>query len=94
MPQACSYAQLQRTAKQSFRVKDALVARRLTEIIFDRRDLALEASFWCAVLAYERVNSGDGWVAMRPPGPMLKDDALVASAQVPALAFVLVPEET
>jgi hypothetical protein len=71
-------------------VKDALMAIRLTEIIFDHHDLALETSSWCAVLGYERVNSGNGWVAVRPRAPQLKDDAF---AQAPALAFVLILEE-
>jgi catechol 2,3-dioxygenase-like lactoylglutathione lyase family enzyme len=68
------------------------MASRLTEVIVDCHDLATETDFWCAALGYERTNHGDGWIAIRPPGQELSDEALVAGAQPPALAFVEVPE--
>jgi hypothetical protein len=60
----------------------------LTEVIVDCHDLELEATFWCAVLGYERAHSGDGWLAIAPPG-MLPG----AESRTPAIAFVLVPED-
>lgn len=50
-------------------------------------------SFWCAALGYERVHSGDGGIAIRGSGLDLTDAVLIESAQPPALAFVLVPED-
>lgn len=69
------------------------MASRLTEVIFDCHDLELMTSFWCAALGYERVHSGDGWIAIRGSGLDLTDAVLIESAQPPALAFVLVPED-
>jgi hypothetical protein len=50
-------------------------------------------SFWYAALGYERVHSGDGGIAIRGSGLDLTDAVLIESAQPPALAFVLVPED-
>jgi catechol 2,3-dioxygenase-like lactoylglutathione lyase family enzyme len=69
------------------------VASRLTDVIVDCHDLDVMADFWCEVLGYERVASGDGWLATRAPGLELSANDLVARAQPPALAFVLVPED-
>jgi hypothetical protein len=66
---------------------------RLTEVIVDCRDLEVESTFWCAVLGYERANSGEGWLAIRASTSELTDDELRAEARPPAVAFVLVPED-
>jgi catechol 2,3-dioxygenase-like lactoylglutathione lyase family enzyme len=68
------------------------VASRLTDVIVDCHDLQAMAEFWCQVLGYERVASGQGWLAIRSPGPELTERDLVARPQAPALAFVEVPE--
>jgi catechol 2,3-dioxygenase-like lactoylglutathione lyase family enzyme len=69
---------------------------RLTEVIVDCHDLDAVATFWCAVLGYERANSGEGWLAIGPSttdaSPDVAEDELRAAAQPPAIAFVLVPE--
>jgi hypothetical protein len=65
---------------------------RLTEVIVDCRDLAVEVEFWCAVLGYERGASGDGWQLIRAPGGAPSVAQWTAAAQPPAIAFVLVPE--
>ena|ERR1700722_2153531 len=69
------------------------MASRLTEVIIDCHDLDGMTEFWCAVLGYERANSGDGWIAIRSPGPEPSEEMLVAAPQAPALAFVEVPED-
>ncbi len=69
------------------------MASRLTEIIIDCHDLAGLTEFWCAVLQYERVSEGEGWIAIRNPKPELTEAALLDNAQPPALAFVQVPED-
>lgn len=69
------------------------MASRLTEVIVDCHDLEVLADFWCEVLGYERVASGEGWLAIRPPGPTPSGDDLVTGPQPPALAFVRVPAD-
>jgi hypothetical protein len=68
------------------------VASRLTEVIVDCQDLEAQADFWCEVLGYARAGGGEGWLAIRAPGPEPSDEDLVARALPPALAFVEVPE--
>jgi catechol 2,3-dioxygenase-like lactoylglutathione lyase family enzyme len=62
-------------------------------VIIDCHDLEQMADFWCAVLGYERVSSGEGWLAIRAPGSAPSDEMLRAAAQPSALAFVEVPED-
>ena len=69
------------------------MASRLTEVIFDCHNLEVMSDFWCKALNYERVHSGDGWIAIRAAGPELTDAMLVESAQSPALSFVLVADD-
>jgi catechol 2,3-dioxygenase-like lactoylglutathione lyase family enzyme len=69
------------------------MASRLTEVIVDCHDLDKMVRFWCAVLGYVRVNAGDGWVAIGPPGERREDDLWRASPQPPFVAFVQVPED-
>jgi hypothetical protein len=69
------------------------MASRLTEVIFDCHNLQLMSDFWCEALDYERVHSGDGWIAIGACGPELTEAMLVESAQSPALAFVLVADD-
>lgn len=67
---------------------------RLTEVIIDAHDIERLATFWCAVLGYQRLGSGEGWLAIggtsfddRP-----SDDEIRARPIAPAMAFVVVPE--
>ena len=69
------------------------MSSRLTEVIFDCHNLEVMSDFWCRALNYERVHSGDGWIAIRAAGPELTEAMLMESAQSPALAFVLVNDE-
>ena len=72
------------------------MASRLTEVIIDCHDLEVEAKFWAAVLDYERVAGGDGWICIGPSGPFgpnPTDADWRAAAQPPNISFVLVPEE-
>jgi hypothetical protein len=69
------------------------VASRLTEVIVDCHDLGAMADFWCEVLGYQRVSSGEGWLSIRAPGPEPSNEDLVAQALPPVLAFVEVPED-
>jgi Glyoxalase-like domain len=69
------------------------MASRLTEVIIDCHDLDVVATFWCAVLGYQRANQGDGWLAIAEPGERPSDEAYRQRAQPPAMAFVQVPEE-
>jgi catechol 2,3-dioxygenase-like lactoylglutathione lyase family enzyme len=68
------------------------MSSRLTEVIIDCADLPRMVEFWCDALGYEEVNRGDGWVALRSPGPELTDDDLRRAPQPPAIALVVVPE--
>ena len=69
------------------------MASRLTDVIVDCHDLDSMSDFWCQVLGYERVASGEGWLATRAPGSEISDGDLVARPQPPAVAFVQVPED-
>jgi hypothetical protein len=69
------------------------MASRLTEVIIDCHNLEVMSDFWCRALNYERVHSGDGWIAIRAAGPELTEAMLMESTQSPALAFVLVNDE-
>jgi hypothetical protein len=69
------------------------MSSRLTEVIFDCHNLEVMSDFWCRALNYERVHSGDGWIAIRAAEPELTEAMLMESAQSPALAFVLVNDE-
>jgi hypothetical protein len=66
---------------------------RVTEIIVDSHEPLLLAEWWAKVLDYE-VSSPhpDGWVGIRAGGERPSDDAYRASAQVPTIVFVPVPE--
>jgi catechol 2,3-dioxygenase-like lactoylglutathione lyase family enzyme len=66
---------------------------RLTEVIVDCHDLERLADFWCQVLGYVPVNSGDGWLAIAPPGEEASVATWRAVPQPPIMAFVLVPED-
>jgi hypothetical protein len=68
------------------------MASRLTEVIIDCHDLERLTDFWCAALAYERSHSGEGWIAIRPPGSDVSDEKLIARPQPPVVALVKVPE--
>ncbi len=68
------------------------MASRLTEVIIDCRDLTGMVAFWSTALGYEPAHSGDGWVALVPPGPEVSDDAWRSVPQPPAVALVVVPE--
>ena len=69
------------------------MASRLTEVIVDCHDLDRMVALRCSALGHTTTHSGDGWVAIRATGVDLTVTDLVAAAQPPALAFVLVPEE-
>jgi catechol 2,3-dioxygenase-like lactoylglutathione lyase family enzyme len=68
------------------------MASRLTEVIIDCEDLDRQVGFWSDALGYGRASSGDGWVALRPPGSEPTDELLRAGAPVPAVTLVAVPE--
>jgi catechol 2,3-dioxygenase-like lactoylglutathione lyase family enzyme len=65
---------------------------RLTEIIFDCRDLDRMVEFWSSALGYERHNTGEGWASIAAPGGEPSNDDVRNGAVPPLLAFVLVPE--
>ena len=44
------------------------MASRLIEVIIDCTNIDRLVEFWSEVLAYDRANAGDGWVALRAPG--------------------------
>lgn len=69
------------------------MASRLTEVIIDCRDLVGQVRFWRDALGYQEVGSGDGWVALRAPGPEVTEALLREGPQPPAVALVVVPEE-
>jgi hypothetical protein len=68
------------------------VPSRLTDVVLDCDDPERLAGFWCAVLGYQRLNGGDGWLVIGPPGRDIGADDLRARPQPPNLAFVVVPE--
>lgn len=69
------------------------MASRLTEVIIDCRDLARMTEFWKGALGYVEASRGEGWVALRAPGPEVDDERLRSAPQPPAVALVVVPEE-
>ena len=69
------------------------MASRLTEVVVDCHDLELESRFWCALLGYEVVANGDGWLSIGPSGAETTDAQWRAAAQPPNLSFVVVPED-
>lgn len=68
------------------------MASRLTEVIIDCTDIDRLVEFWSEVLAYDRANAGDGWVALRAPRTEISEDALRTGALPPAVTLVGVRE--
>ncbi len=66
---------------------------RLTEVVVDCDDPDRVAAFWCAVLGYQRVNGGDGWLVIGPSSGDLDSDDLRAGPVPANMAFVTVPED-
>jgi hypothetical protein len=67
---------------------------RLTEIVVDSHDPAVQAAFWAAALGYQVVRTEEGQVEIAPWEAEPRDlaEQVRQAPVVPALVFVTVPE--
>lgn len=69
--------------------KNHWVTSSLNEIVLDAAEPAALAEFWCAVLGWQVVDSGDDFYELRP-GPVLEDQLLAALRGGTALPSLLI----